>query len=93
MVNLDETKKKIVSALVVVLVFTVILFVAYAANRYYDEEHERLKSELRNIGGYVLVNIQFVVAVVALESIKSIVVVSEDDIVNYYCKKENIGNG
>ena len=95
MVNVSKTKLiiNIASVLVVVVVFAVFFFIIYVAKCDSDEEHERLKSESRNIGGYVLVNIQFVVAVVALESIKSIVVVSEDDVVNYYCKKENIGNG
>lgn len=88
MVNVNKNKliKNIASVLVVVLVFVVIFFIIYVAKCDSDEEHERLKSELRNNGGYVLVNIQFVVAVVALESIKSIVVVSEDDVVNYYEK-------
>ena len=61
MVNVNKTEliKNIASVLVVVLVFAVFLFVAYAVNRYDDEEHERLKSELRNIDGYVLVNVHY----------------------------------
>lgn len=57
MVNLDETGEKIVRALVVVVVLAVFFFIIYVAKCDSDKEHERLKSELRNIDGYVLVNV------------------------------------
>ena len=61
MVNVRKTAliKNIASVLVVPLVFAVFLFVVYAVNHDHDKERERLKSELRNIDEYVLVDVHY----------------------------------